>query len=235
MRRKIASEPKWRWTGAKFKPRFVGAPKGTPSWLLAGDDRKAVQVAAVDEVPGAVAQAWFERSGDSPDEIEAWDAETIRKETRHAQSFWNDLLDTFLVNDPERVYDKYAKLGQSIWSEGLREIDLLHNGEGVGWFDLDAGIVQFATLYDLVHETQPMIVDDRRLFLMTETMWEEGIYPPEVGELKTSKVGELKTSKETTGLGAAPTSGRLEVDERARGKRLQGRRRQAGRRGSSSC
>jgi hypothetical protein len=85
-----------------------------------------------------------------------------------------------------KIYE-YAKR-DNVWGDALKYIDVLApDGEPVGWYDLDGGLVQYTTLWDLMFVDQPMIVDDRKLFMMTDEMWENNEYPPEVGGRVTSK------------------------------------------------
>lgn len=155
--------------------QFVIAPEGTPEWVL---HARAPAMAAVeidrsiayDEPPESIVEAASEDSGldDDPE--------------RNARLFWKDMPNLLARVGSPKIYGR-----SGIWRTAFKEIPVMKDGEPIGWYDLDGGLVEYATLYDLILHKQPKVVDDRKLFLMTEEMWESGEYPPEVGGKTTSK------------------------------------------------
>lgn len=160
----------------------IVAPEEMPEWLRKGT-REVVDVAMTDEAP----EEWVKFSSDATGFSD-----------KSSRALWHEIPKRLADAGAGTVYG-YAR-SRGVWAESFKYIDVLKNGEPVGWYDLDSGLVQYVTLHDLVFQPQPMVVDGRKLFLMTEKMWVDGTYPPEVGGRTTSK----------------EPSGRIAVDARAR-------------------
>ena len=115
---------------------------------------------------------------------------SVKNPKRNAQLLWEELIDRLSENVDEFVYSWAGQDPDGVWAEMIRHFLVLKNDEAVGWYDLDGGLVEFATLYDVGLVTEPKIVKKRKLFLMTESRWVEGNYPTVVGGRTTSKEAE---------------------------------------------
>lgn len=173
MRRRIQWSHKKSKRAAEQKPagvettvEIVAPMRSVPLWLI---DNTVMKVSMTEEAPEEFADGAATRG------YKGW------------RGFWREVRERLTPEGTASKIYEYAGSRNSMWAESFKYIDVLSpNGEPVGWYDLDGGLVQYVTLHDLIFQPQPMIQDGRKLFMMTETMWENREYPPEVGSRTTS-------------------------------------------------
>lgn len=176
--------------------RYADAPASTPAWMDHGTGNSGPRV-QIEEQPNEA----------SEEVVEAWRGSTTehKEKKRRAGFLWRELIGRLSNGEHvDKIY-KYAEHGDSVWAKMLRDINVLCKDEAVGWYDLDGGLVQYVTLYDLAFAKQPLVTDDgRKLFMMTETMWENEDYPSEVAGRTTSKEATRHEASERKGYYGEP-------------------------------
>lgn len=147
---------------------YAIAPSLTPQWLkiekVTSDEAPLIEI----QVPP------FE---DRP--VAGW--------TSTIQEMWRD-----------RLRSKSMRWKGTGWAfrearEVLQIINVFHNDSPVGWYDMDAGFVRFATLWDLgslkqgVSQDMELAGDEqlaqfagKKLWLLSELQWDNAIYPPPI-------------------------------------------------------
>lgn len=164
--RKAAREP------LKDLPTFALAPPNTPAWLRTRD--------AGEDVPSA-----FDLVGmDASVEPDDWEGYSLGWK-------WEDFVWGYSAysEHPTLVFKYYSELmrgevrldalDEQSRLLALREIQIRHKGDPVWWTDLDSGPVEPVTLYDLVVFEQPRIVDNKPLWMMSLSQFDNAEWPAE--------------------------------------------------------
>lgn len=164
-----------------------------PQWLLKSDyysthvsvgapSRRSLGVIEIDAIDEA------------PEELVEYFTKTLKPENaaKQAQRMWSEILERLQKGQAlDNLYD-WASRQSSAWGTIFSQILVRKGDEHVGWYDLDSGLDfdhgGIANLYDVCFVKQPLVTEEgRKLFLMTDSMWEGGNYPAEVGGRTTSK------------------------------------------------
>lgn len=191
---------KEQYTGYVWEITAPEEPK-PPPWLV---DGTIMKVSMVEEAPDEFAPKF-----------------------RGRKSFWGEIRERLTAaGTPEKIYE-YTKMN-NVWGDALKYVDVLDlKGAPVAWYDLDGGLVQYTTLWDLLFVGPVMIPKEgeeaagRKLFMMTDEMWENREYPPEVGSRTTSAEPSGRLAKEDDGQHARERSDGI----RRRAARTRGARR----------
>lgn len=207
----IDAEGKWR-------KEYAIAPRFTPTWLKVRGQQEWFPVIGFDN---KVAGYHFEE-GEEPDVVEIafppLDTEEFSRLTgSHDVAKLEKQWRNKLVN-PDQVLKGYKKreaYESEQWRTLLQAIGVRHDGSSVGWYDLDEGFVRYATLWDLAHLKQGMLITDldenRPLWLLSEKQWDEAEFPPpikggppfvkgitaaaEAGRMQTMRISEAEARK----------------------------------------